>query len=108
MVTGNGGADRFVLGETGQVYYDDGNARSANNGKNDYALITDFLSGIDTIQLAGELNDYHFEQWFHNGVSGTGIFHDTNGDGVFDLRDELIGLVAEPGQIDLTTDLVFV
>jgi serralysin len=109
-MTGAGEADTFVLGEAGQRYYDDGNSKAGNNGKSDYALIRDFETGADTIQLAGASDDYVFEAWAINGASGTGIFHDTNGSGTFDSRDELIGLIEslQPGDLDIGRDFIFV
>lgn len=55
-LTGGSGADIFVLGEAGQIFYDDGDG--ANLGRSDYALITDFDLQQDTIQLVGNSLDY--------------------------------------------------
>ncbi|CTQ53595.1 Serralysin C precursor [Roseibium album] len=109
-MTGAGDADTFVLGEVGQRYYDDGNSKAGNNGKSDYALIEDFEIGADTIQLAGTSPEYLLETWTQNGTGGTGVFHDANGNGSFDSRDELIGLVAnlQPGDLDIGSDFIFV
>ena len=62
--------------------------------------ITDFGGG-DKIQLKGSAGDY-LQGWINNlqGFSGTGIYHDTNGNGVLDSRDELIALVQNHGPLD--------
>lgn len=50
ILTGRAGKDIFVLGDGRGVFYDDRNSRSG--GSSDYALIKDFTSGEDKIQLA--------------------------------------------------------
>ena len=49
-LTGGGGADQFILGETGSAYY--------LGGATDYAVIEDFELDIDTVQLFGSASDY--------------------------------------------------
>ncbi|WP_085633635.1 S8 family serine peptidase [Marivita cryptomonadis] len=114
-LTGGGGEDVFELGDSRGIFYDDDNPRSGNNGKNDYALITDFMIGVDKIQLsltgAGTsiFDEYFLVAWTQSGVTGTGIFHDTDGAGRFDSKDEMIGLVEAVGVSDFTdTDFVVV
>ncbi|AFY68478.1 conserved repeat domain protein [Thalassoporum mexicanum PCC 7367] len=68
-LTGGGGdgMDTFILGnELGAFYVGNGNA--------DFAYLTDFATGMDTIQLAGALEDYTFMQTTVNNISGQGIF----------------------------------
>ncbi|MES2904479.1 MAG: S8 family serine peptidase [Pseudomonadota bacterium] len=84
---GNGGNDLFILGDSRGVFYDDGKARSA--GSADYAKILDFSAG-DRIQLRGTASDYFLAR----STTGTGIYHDSNDNGRFDARDELIGIVS--------------
>jgi subtilisin family serine protease len=84
---GSSGADVFVLGDERGMFYNDGKARSA--GTSDYAIIEDFTGGTDKIQIRGSLQSYHL---IPDGTA-TKIYHDTNGDGKFDSRDELIALV---------------
>lgn len=48
-LTGLAGSDVFVLGDSRGVFYDD--RRSGNLGTADYALINDFRSGEDMLQL---------------------------------------------------------
>ncbi|MEL6940432.1 MAG: hypothetical protein AAFO84_14715 [Cyanobacteria bacterium J06598_1] len=54
LVGGRGG-DTFVLGEAGNVFY-------AAVGNSDFALLADFKSGVDKIQLAGSIGDYSFDR----------------------------------------------
>jgi Ca2+-binding RTX toxin-like protein len=98
ILTGGGGSDLFVLGDARGRFYDDGSSRSA--GTADYARITDFAAG-DKLQLKGSPADY-LQSWVQSldGASGTGIYHDSNGNGSLDNRDELIALVQNHGPID--------
>jgi hypothetical protein len=97
-LTGGAGDDVFVLGDSRGRFYDDGSTRSS--GANDFARITDFGTG-DKLQLKGSAGDY-LQGWISNlqGFTGTGIYHDTNGNGVLDSRDELIALVQNHGALD--------
>ncbi|MEM9216357.1 MAG: NF038122 family metalloprotease [Cyanobacteria bacterium P01_F01_bin.150] len=52
---GGADADTFVLGSTLQSYYQD-------NGNADYALIKDFSSANDRLQLHGHSDSYHQQQ----------------------------------------------
>jgi hypothetical protein len=88
---GLGGADVFVLGDSRGAFYDDGRSRSA--GRTDYAQILDFEAGVDKVQLAGTLGDYLFRAESVAGLNGLSIYRDSNGNGRFDTRDELIGHV---------------
>ena len=104
-LVGNGGADTFVLGDSRGRFYDDGRSRSAGTG--DYGVIRDF-GADDKIQLKGSAANYVQQATSVNGVSGMGIFVDTNGNGAFDSRDELIGIAqGVTAPID-STQLVFV
>jgi len=55
-LSGGSGNDRFLLGDSTQIYYDDGNTTTAGTG--DYANIADFNSSQDVIQLRGSANNY--------------------------------------------------
>ena len=87
-LTGGAGNDLFILGDSRGHFYDDNNAR--NSGTNDRAVITDFSDG-DRIQL--DPGDYFLRAANVKGDSGTGIYFDTNGNGIWDSRDELIAIV---------------
>ncbi len=79
--------DRFVLGDSNQVYYNDGNSRTGGYG--DYALIEDFkLKDGDVIQLKGSKNDYRLGSAPKDLKDGTGIFY-LDGQ----TTPELIGIV---------------
>ncbi len=94
-LTGKGGADTFVLGDGDGLLY-------ADAGNSDKAIITDFQTGQDIIQLSGTIHDYVFGT--SSGV--TSIALDTHNNGMFDVSDELIANVT--GSIDITNDLTFV
>jgi hypothetical protein len=98
-LTGGAGNDVFVLGDSRGRFYDDGSTRSS--GSSDYVRITDFSSG-DKLQLKGSASEY-LQGRIENlhGYSGTGIYHDSNNNGILDHRDELIALVQNHGPIDL-------
>ncbi|HEY9740689.1 MAG TPA: SBBP repeat-containing protein [Coleofasciculaceae cyanobacterium] len=49
-------SDTFILGDWTKPYYANGDP--SNSGLNDFALITDFNSGLDSIQLYGSASDY--------------------------------------------------
>ena len=58
-LTGGSDSDTFVLGNgENSVFYDSG--ISNNLGTNDYALITDFQFGQDSLELAGSRSNYSF------------------------------------------------
>ena len=104
VLTGSGGADVFILGDARGRFYDDGNAN--RNGFSDYARITDFRSD-DKLQLKGSAADY-LQGWVKvGGFEGTGIYFDSNKNGVLDRNDELIVLVQNQGAIS-EGQLIFV
>lgn len=89
-LTGLAGADVFLLGDSRGVFYDD---RSANNlGSGDYALITDFVSGIDKIQVKAGTS-----YLFTVSASGLSLYWDRNNNGQLNRngssRDELIAVL---------------
>ncbi|MBD2460289.1 hypothetical protein H6G89_04455 [Oscillatoria sp. FACHB-1407] len=73
-LTGGAGADRFILGNASQAFYDDRISTTA--GTNDYALITDFQSGVDKLVIHGPSFAYIVQQEHKLGAS--------------DLKDTLI------------------
>ena len=94
VLSGGNGADTFVLGANGQVSFDDA-------GSSDVASITDFQSGVDTIQLAG------FADLFSSISFGSNsrLAIDTNNNGAFDNNDELIANIN--GSFDFANDVTF-
>lgn len=97
-LTGGAGNDIFVMGDSRGVFYDDGVSSSA--GRNDYAQVMDFATG-DQIQLSNKVRGYYTSQISLGGVSGTGIFADSNANSRFDSTDELVGHI-----VGLTRSLV--
>ncbi len=83
-LTGGFGKDQFILGDSTNVYYDDG--RRFFSGRRDYAILKDFNPGEDKIILNGSSDDYGLK------ISGgnTQIYFEKTG---FLGRDELIGVV---------------
>jgi hypothetical protein len=104
-LTGLDGADLFILGDSRGRFYDDGN--KTNAGTKDYALITDFSAAEgDEIQLAA--GRHFLRDVTVGGISGAGVYYDSNSSGAWDSRDELIGLVGgvQAGNLDLNVDFV--
>ena len=99
-LTGGGGSDLFVLGESGMAFYDDGNQSSS--GAEDFAILTDFDKSVDRIQLAGSANQYILGASPINGASDTAIYLDSNGNGSLTSVDELIGVVESSSNISLS------
>ncbi|MEH2434205.1 MAG: DVUA0089 family protein [Nostoc sp.] len=93
-LTGGAGADRFILGDFIDVFYDDNNI--ANPGFGDFAIITDFNSTQDQIQLKGSLLDYRLEVVGNN----TRIFLDKPEA----EPDEIIGVVQGRNNLILDSD----
>ena len=85
---GLAGADQFVFGSNGQVYYDDG--KNQTTGKSDLGRVLDFDVNEDSLYLVGSADDYAFESRKIAGVSGVAIIWDSDGDGI-DSHDEIIG-----------------
>ena len=85
-LTNSFGFDRFVLGDSSKVYYNDG--ISTNAGLADYAKIVGFstITG-DIIQLKGKASDYSLSAAPASLGSGTAIYNKLFG------QPELIGFV---------------
>jgi len=101
---GNRGADIFVLGTDSTAFYDDG--ENTSNGLTDYALILDFNSREDVIQLSGE-ETYYLDANPSGTLFGTGVYIDNDGTAGFSSEDELVGLIRSysltPGMINDST-----
>ncbi|OCR01087.1 hypothetical protein BCD67_17075 [Oscillatoriales cyanobacterium USR001] len=93
--TGGVGRDRFVLGNTQGVFYNDGNI--STSGISDYALITDFNALEDSIQLSGSKSRYSL------GASPTGL---ATGTAIFlnESRPELIAIVQSSTNLNLSAN----
>ncbi len=77
--------DTFVLGNSSNAFY----LGDTAFGLSDYARITDFQSGVDTIQLNGGLDDYL--------LLGSSLIFRNNGSKGLDSKDDLIGVVEGTG-----------
>lgn len=84
-LTGGAGSDRFLLGDYHSNLY-------SNAGNGDYARITDFQKGQDSVQL--DLGNYTLGASPINGISGTAIY-----DGA-----ELIGILEGVNKFNLYFD----
>lgn len=93
ILEGGQGEDWFVLGNQGTVYYDDGD--NTTSGQSDYALINAFNLTEDLIVLAGAASQYLLNPIAINGVTGTGIYLDSNSSQAFDSADELIAILKD-------------
>lgn len=72
LLSGGQGKDVFVLGIRGASFYDDG--MGGSSGTRDYAVITDFKSTEDRIQLRGSSTNYRLGQSPFKDLSGTAIY----------------------------------
>lgn len=107
-LTGGSGKDKFILGEAFtfrgseivSVYYDDLSNTTA--GTTDYALITDFNSSQDVIQLGGTSANYTLGSSPSDLSKGVGIYIDKPNT----EPNELIAIVQgiEPSSVSLTAD----
>ena len=64
---GGAGRDLLILGDRDRLFYDDANAQTA--GSSDYALVREFDSSEDTIQLQGDRSQYRLA--FYTDGGGT-------------------------------------
>ena len=96
-LVGGLGADRFVLGDKERIYYDDRNSKT--EGSTDYALIEDFDSSRDKIQLTGDRSLYSLAFYTDNlGNNFANIFYARGGD-----IPERVGIIKNAAT-DLTLD----
>ncbi|NDC15180.1 MAG: hypothetical protein EBZ76_08400, partial [Synechococcaceae bacterium WB9_2_170] len=84
-LTGGGGKDTFLLADARGTFYNDGS--NTSQGINDYALIKDFNSTEDKLQLKKGS-----QYLFRYANSATEIYLG-NGDNSFNAADELIGQI---------------
>jgi len=102
-LSGGGGNDIFLLGDSRGVFYDDG--LSNNAGLSDYVQVRDFQTG-DQIQLSNKASGYVTKMVTLGGLSGLGIYVDSNGNKIFDSTDELIGQLAGATSLK-ATDIIW-
>ncbi|MFN6337339.1 MAG: S8 family serine peptidase [Cyanobacteriota bacterium] len=90
VLTGLSGADVFLLGDSRGVFYDDRVAKTVGGG--DYALIKDFASGIDKLQVRAGTS------YLYTVASGNlSLYWDRNNNGGLNTsgknQDELIAVL---------------
>ena len=68
-IEGGKGRDRYIIGDENQVFYTDYDWY-------DHAIVTDFQSDQDIIQLKGKAADYTIKFAHSKGISGAGIFYE--------------------------------
>jgi hypothetical protein len=89
---GGTGADTFVLMNGRARSYDDGSPSTP--GVEGYAVIEDFTPGQnDRLRFVGSATEYHVADAPPGSPQPTGVYHDSNGNGAFDLTDELIAVI---------------
>ncbi|AUB40918.1 Ca2+-binding protein, RTX toxin-related [Nostoc flagelliforme CCNUN1] len=88
--SGGAGVDRFILGDAGNVFYNDNNVTSP--GFEDLAIIIDFDSSQDRIELKGPPQDYSLRVVGSN----TRIF--------LAQQDEIIGILQGKTNLRLDSD----
>ncbi|NEO35933.1 MAG: hypothetical protein F6J90_06170 [Moorea sp. SIOASIH] len=91
-LSGGEGADRLVLGGKSQFFRETTVIQYDEAGNDDYALITDFNTAEDVIQLGGSKSDYRLGSSPIGLPSGTGIF----------LGNELTAIVQGSSELDLS------
>jgi subtilisin-like proprotein convertase family protein len=74
-LTGNEGADLFILGDSAGSFY----AAGTSAGLSDYALITDFASNSDRIQLSGQADQYRLGASPIATEAGAAIYRERSG-----------------------------
>lgn len=103
----NGGAnnDIFVLGDGSRRFYDDG--VTSNPGLGNYAIIEDFTPAqTDKLRLTGLAAEYLLGPSPIADLIGTGLYHDSNGNGILDpATDELIAVLQSPVALTVANTL---
>jgi Ca2+-binding RTX toxin-like protein len=97
-LTGGVGADIFVLGYSSGALYNDGVAGSA--GTSDFALITDFAAGTDSLKLYGSAAKYSLANVTVGSVTGAGLYYETG------ATDELIAIIQVSGAAATTSNTI--
>ncbi len=94
-LTGGSGSDRFILGATVGVFYNDGN--TSTSGLGDYALIADFNPTEDTLQLSGFKSSYTLGAAPTGLATGTALFLNEN-------TPELIAIIQGSTNLSLSAN----
>ena len=87
-IGGEADSDTFVLGQENAVFY---NSNSNGLGTEDYALIADFETGRDSLELVGSFGDYSF---------GATFISSDNTDVVLDWNSAFLNAIQAEGKIE--------
>ncbi|NBS62020.1 MAG: hypothetical protein EBT26_08305 [Microbacteriaceae bacterium] len=97
VLIGLPGADTFVLGGLGKVYYVDPLGQSARS----YAAIQDFEKGDKIVLVCDEMGEYTLQNCTVGLSEATCIYYDRDGIAGVGLTDELIAIVQGPDALKL-------
>ena len=97
VLIGLPGADTFVLGGLGKVYYVDPLGQSARS----YAAIQDFEKGDKIVLVCDEMGEYSLKNCSVGLSEATCIYYDRDGIAGVGLTDELIAMVQGPDALRL-------
>ncbi|WP_341886300.1 choice-of-anchor U domain-containing protein [Synechococcus sp. UW140] len=97
VLIGLPGADTFVLGGLGRVYYVDPLGQSARS----YAAIQDFEKGDKIVLVCDEMGEYSLQNCTVGLSEATCIYYDRDGIAGVGLTDELIAMVQGPDALRL-------
>ena len=97
VLIGLPGADTFVLGGLGKVYYVDPLGQSARS----YAAIQDFEKGDKIVLVCDEMGEYSLQNCTVGLSEATCIYYDRDGIAGVGLTDELIAMVQGPDALRL-------
>jgi Ca2+-binding RTX toxin-like protein len=68
LIEGGSGQDRYIIGDKNRVFY-------TNHTWFDHAIVKNFNSQQDIIQLHGQASNYQIKAASSQGINGTGIFY---------------------------------
>lgn len=100
-LTGGAGANVFALNSRTRFLLSD---RSNPEKSGEYALITDFNQTRDQIKLEGSADMYILGSSPIDDKSGTSIHLDMNSNGIVDSKDELVAIVQDTNNLNLSSD----
>ena len=98
ILTGHAGGDTFQL--TSRVRFIL-SSRSNSHESGDFALIADFDTAEDVVELEENASRYLLENSPIDGTSGTAIYIDVDGNGAVDAEDELLVVVEGTNELSL-------
>ncbi|ACK68289.1 Na-Ca exchanger/integrin-beta4 [Rippkaea orientalis PCC 8801] len=90
ILTGTNGKDTFILGDNNRSFY-------TEFGLDDFAIISEFNSNNDVIQLQGNASLYRSESYGIGSLQGTAIFQTNNG------SNDLVAILEGVNSVDFET-----